>query len=173
MILNLSEVKKAVRTLKGNNAKKVTSQIDPSDGFNTSPIRASFIGICSQNTEYDLKADPDWVPVEEYASSTDVMEGEIGKLDEVRFISASSNAKVFSAGGASSIDVHATIILGKEAYGISRISGEAMKTITKPLGSAGTEDPLDQRSTMGWKATFIAKILQQAFMIRIEHAVSS
>lgn len=172
-VINLTEVKKAVRTLKGNNAKKITAQINPTNAFNTTPVRAAYIGIVSQNTEYDLKNDADWVPVEEYSASEAVMEGEIGKLDEVRFISATSNASVNSGAGSGGIDVHRTIILGKEAYGITRITGEAVQTITKPLGSSGTSDPLDQRSTMGWKATFVATRLQEAFMLRLEHAVSS
>ena len=53
------------------------------------------------------------------------------------------------------------------------ISGEAMKNIVKPLGSAGTADPLDQRSTSGWKATFVTKILNENFILRLEHAVSA
>lgn len=173
MVINAAEIKKAVRTLKGNNAKKITSQIDPATGFNTSPIRAAYIGIVSHNTEYDLKNDPEFVPVSEYANPSSAMEGEIGALDEVRFVSATSNAKVFSAAGAGSIDVHATIILGKEAYGITRISGHASEVIVKPLGSSGTADPLNQRSTMGWKITFVAVRLQENFMLRLEHAVSS
>lgn len=173
MILTGDEIRKAVRTLHTNNAKHIKSQINASTGFNTTPVHDCYVGIISEKTLYDLKKDPDWVPVEEYASQGDIMEGEQGKLDEVRFVLAGSNAKVFAAGGAGSIDVHATLIIGREAYGISRIAGESMETIIKPLGSGGTEDPLNQRSTVGWKATFVAKILQQAFMIRIEHAVSA
>lgn len=169
MVLDGDEVREAVRTLEGNNTKKIKSQIDPNTGFNTSPVATAFIGIISEKTEFDLKGDPDWVPVDEYSSSKGVMEDEVGKLDKVRFISATSNAKTFS----STVTVHATLIFGREAYGISRISGEALKTITKQLGSSGTSDPLDQRSTMGWKASFVARILQQNFILRIEHAVSS
>lgn len=172
MVLNGDEVKEAVRTLKGNNAKKITSQVNPSTGYNTSPIRAAYVGIVSEDTEYDLKADPDFVPVEEYASQTTVMEDEIGKLDEVRFV-MTTNAKVYASGGAGSIDVHGTLIMGRDYYGISRISGEAMRVIVKPLGSAGSTDPLEQRSTIGWKASFVAKRLNENFAIRVEHAVSS
>jgi N4-gp56 family major capsid protein len=144
--------------------------ISASDGFNTSPVAPAYIGVISDDTLYDLKKDSDWVPIEEYAQSDGRLGSfEKGKLDDVRFVLAGSNAKTFS----STVTVHATIILGKEAYGVSRISGEAAQTITKPLGSAGTADPLNQRSTMGWKITFVAKRLQENFMIRIEHAVSS
>jgi N4-gp56 family major capsid protein len=183
MIMTGDEVRKAVRTLQGNNAKPVTEMIDPTDGFNTSPIMPAFIGIIDQSTHYDLKKDPDWVKVAEYADPEErIHEAEVGALDEVRFILApaggtgaptGSGASISSGTGSGGIDVHQTLILGKEAYGITRVSGEAVKVITKELGTGGTVDPLDQRSTMGWKATFVAKILQQNFMIVINHAVSS
>ena len=165
------EVQEAVRTLKGNNAKKLTSQVDPSTGFNTSPISAAYIGIVHPNTTYDLKNIPGFIRVEEYGQKK-AMEGEVGALDEVRFIET-TNASVFSSAGAGSIDVYGTLILGADAYGTTRISGEAVKNIIKPLGSAGSADPLNQRQTSGWKATFVAKILNEDFLLRIEHAVSS
>lgn len=166
-----TEVKIAVRTLKNNKARKITRMIDPSTGYNTTPLNACYIGIVHPNTTYDLKGATGFIPVEKYPNKSDVMEGEIGALDEVRFVE-STNAKVFSGAGASSIDVYATLIFGSDAYGVSRISGEALKNIVKPLGSAGSADPLDQRATSGWKATFVAKILNNDFIIRLEHAVS-
>ena len=170
MILTGDEVREAVRTLQGNNAKPLTTQISPTTGFNTSPVSAAYIGIISEDTLFDLKKDPDWVPIEEYSQSDGKLgDFEKGKLDDVRFVLAGSNASTVS----STVTVHRTLIFGKEFYGISRISGEAAQTITKPLGSGGTEDPLNQRATMGWKITFVAKILQQNFGLRIEHAVSS
>jgi len=161
-----------IRTLKGNNAKPLTSRIDPNSGYNTVPLNRCFVGIVHPNTTFDLKDASGWVPVEKYPSKGDLMPGEVGKLDEVRFVET-SNAKVFSSSGAGGVDVYATIVLGKNAYGISRISGHALRNIVKPLGSAGTADPLEQRATSGWKATFITKILQQAFMGRIEHGVTA
>jgi N4-gp56 family major capsid protein len=41
--------------------------------------------------------------------------------------------------------------------------------IVKQLGSAGTADPLNQRATQGWKATHVAEILSDLFMVRVEH----
>lgn len=172
MKLTRQEIREAVRTLHGNDAKKLTKMINPSTGFNTSPLAPCFIGIITENTLYDLKNESGWVPVEEYASQTGVMEGEVGKLDEVRFV-MTTNGKIFSSAGAGSIDVHATLILAADYYGITRIAGEALKNIIKPLGSAGTADPLDQRSTSGWKATMVAVRLNENFCVRIEHAVSS
>lgn len=172
MKLTRDEIRQAVRTLQGNDAMKLTRMVNPSTGFNTSPINAAFIGIVSEDTHYDLKNITGFIPVEEYSNKSDVMEGEVGALDEVRFV-MTTNAKVFSGAGAASIDVHGTMILAAEAYAISRISGHALENIVKPLGSAGTADPLNQRSTSGWKATFVTSRLNENFMLRIEHAVSS
>ena len=172
MKLTRQEIREAVRTLQTNDALKVTRMVNASTGFNTSPLNACFVGIISPNTLYDLKDQPGWVPVEEYAVQKDIMEGEMGKMDDVRFV-LTSNAKNFAAGGSGSIDVHGTLILAQNYYAISRISGEALKNIVKPLGSAGTADPLDQRSTSGWKASFVATRLNENFAVRIEHAVSA
>lgn len=163
-------IKKVVRLLKNNKARRMTKMVDATSGYGTSPLNASYIGICHPNTTYDLKSVTGFVSVEKYASTASVMEGEVGKVDEVRFVET-TNAKVFAGEGSSSIDVYSTIIFGSDSYGTTRISGEAIKNIVKPLGSG--DDPLNQRATSGWKATFVAKILNDAFLVRIEHAVSA
>jgi N4-gp56 family major capsid protein len=166
-------IENSVLTLKNNKAKKMTTMINPSTGFNTTPIPACYIGIVHPNVSVGFKNTtnfPGFVPVQKYPNQNGVMEGEIGCVDEVRFIET-TNSKVFTAGGAGNVDVYGTMIFGANAYGISRISGEAMKNIIKPLGSAGTADPLNQRQTSGWKATFVAKILNNDFITRIESAI--
>lgn len=72
--------------------------------------------------------------------------------------------------GAKGRDVYATLIIGKNAYGITEIEGGGLKHIVKQLGSAGTADPLDQRATAGWKATKVAKRLVDEYMVRVETA---
>ena len=55
---------------------------------------------------------------------------------------------------------HDSIIIGEEAYAITKLEGQSLKVITKGLGSAGVEDPLDQRQSIGWKMTgFSSKVL--------------
>lgn len=168
-VIDAADVKDAVKTLKLNNAKKITRMVNPTDGYATTPLNACYVGIVHPSIAYTLKGLSGWVDVQKYPSQKDVMPGEIGSLDEVRFIET-TNAKVATGAGTGSIDVYYTIILGMNAYGITRISGEAMKNIIKPLGSGGTEDPLEQRATSGWKATFVAKILNDNFMTRIVSA---
>lgn len=169
MTLDVAEVREAVRTLEENKAKMIMEQIDAEDAFNTTPIGKAFVGIIHPRTLFDLKGETGFVPVVKYPSQANVMEDEKGSVDDVRFVS-SPNAKVFSAAGDGGIDVYATMILARNAYGITRISGKAMENIIKPLGSG--EDPLNQRATSGWKATFVAKRLNESFMLRIEHSAS-
>jgi N4-gp56 family major capsid protein len=172
MKLTRNEVKQAVRTLQGNNCKTISSMIDASTGFNTVPLNAAYIGIISEDTLYDLDDAIGWIPVEKYSNKSDVMPNEVGSVAGVRFL-MTTNAYVEAAGGADSQDVHCTLIFGQHAYCQSRISGHALKNIVKPLGSAGTADPLDQRTTSGWKAAYVARVLNANYIVGIHHSVSA
>jgi len=172
MKFNSTECKEAALTLKLNLAKPMTSRVDPSTGYNTIPLKASFVGIIHPRTTADCEADSAWTPVEKYSNKSDVMPNEVGAFPYVRFVET-TNAKVIpaaTAGGA--VDVYCTLIMGKNAYAMTRISTLTLQNIVKPLGSAGTEDPLNQRATSGWKLSFVGKILQQPWIVRVEHAVS-
>lgn len=86
-------------------------------------------------------------------------------------ITAADNAVIYPGeGGAEGIPVYSTLLLGADAYGTTEIEGGGLEMIVKPKGSAGTADPLNQRSTVGWKATKTACILTQAYIVRIETA---
>lgn len=155
-LLTGTEIKKAVRTLRRNNAKEVA------DG--------AFIGIIGPDAEFDLMSDSMWVDVSKYQNAEQVYKGEIGKLYGVKFI-RTSNTKKFAGAGASGIDVFATMIIAKDFYGVCDIAGSSKpESIVKGFGSAGTSDPLDQISTAGWKALFTAVRLQELAAVRIEHA---
>ena len=60
------------------------------------------------------------------------------------------------------------LVIGEGAYGISDLAGGGIEHIVKQKGSSGTADPLNQRSTVGWKATKVAKRLAEEYMVRIE-----
>lgn len=156
-VLTADEVRKAVRCLRKNNAKPLEG------GF--------FIGIVDPETAYDLMADPLWQDVSKYNGGQAIMAGEIGKLCGVRFVE-STNTKTVA--GAAEMPVHQTMIIGADAYGVVDIGGtSAPEIIIKGTESGGTADPLNQRSTVGWKALFTAVRLQELAMVRIEHAVSA
>jgi N4-gp56 family major capsid protein len=174
--LSGADLDKAIRFLKNQNAKFMKEGIPPSDGVGTGAIRKAFVGIVHPDVEYDLEAITGFKPVSDYPSQMAVMEDEIGAYKNIRFVS-STNAKVFAdattvltAGfkGVTKNDAYMTLIIAAEAYGVCPLSGQALNTYVKALGSAGSADPLEQRSTVGWKATTTTQILNQAWMIRIE-----
>ena len=124
-------------------------------------INGDYVGIIHPSVAYDLRESEEWMDVHKYAKPDEIYNGEIGKLHGVRFIET-ADQKVFANG------VYATTIFGKDAYGIVDPSAESMEVIVKQRGSAGTADPLDQRSTVGWKASHAAKILYDERLVRIE-----
>lgn len=84
-------------------------------------------------------------------------------------ITAEDNAVIYPGeGGAGGDAVFGNLIFGKNAYGVTEIEGGGAETIIKPKGSAGTADPLNQRSTVGWKAIKTAEILVDFYMMRVE-----
>lgn len=168
-VLTAANFNTALTALKAAKARKMSSMVDASTGYNTSPINAAYYCLVHTELSQTIKGFTGFVAVEKYASKQTIMEGEFGYYNDIRFIET-TNAKVFTAAGAGGINVYTALIIAQHAYGITRISGESMKNIIKPVGSAGTADPLDQRSTSGWKATFVAKILNDDFLYRIECA---
>ena len=158
-VLTVTEIRKAIRTLKNGKAKPLA------DGY--------YVAIVHPNAVYDLQGDSAWINASQYAGSTQIFQGEIGKLYGVRFVE-SPNAYSFGTVGASSATVYSTIIVGANAFGVVDVAGSsAVQNIIKPHGSAGTADPLNQRATTGWKAMFTAVVLEQAAMVQIRHSASA
>lgn len=83
---------------------------------------------------------------------------------------AIASGKTIYPGGAGENNepVFANVCFGADAYGDINISGENAHVIVKPKGSGGTADPLEQRSTIGWKAAYAAKVLMEDYIVRIE-----
>ena len=95
-------------------------------------------------------------------------EGEIGEISGVRFVQT-TEAKIYTGEGCpEGLAVFGSLFLGQNAYGVTEITGGGLQTIVKQKGSAGTGDPLDQRSSIGWKATKTAEILVDNYLVRVE-----
>lgn len=148
--LTVDAVKKVTAILKAANAPK-------SNG--------DYVAIIHPYAAYDLMSDPKWEDWHKYTTSENLYTGEIGRIAGVRFVETSEAQIVAET---SKPAVFCTLIFGENAYGTTEVTGGGLKTIIKQLGSAGTADPLDQRSTVGWKAMQTAEILQEAYMVRVE-----
>lgn len=159
-IIDGATMRRARRIMARNNAKPV-------------PGAGAYIGIVHPDVAYDIMGDPAWVNANQYAGSQKIFDGEIGKMHGVRYIE-STHAPVFEGEGADGIDVYGTIILAANGYGVPDIAGSSKpKTIIKSLGSGGTSDPLEQRSSIGWKAYLAAVRLDELCILRVESAVTA
>lgn len=148
--LTVKVVQKAVAKLKAQNAPK---------------INGKYVGIIHPYVAYSLMRDPEWIDAHKYSAAENLFSGEIGEIAGVRFVET-TEAKVYDNA------VFGTLIMGANAYGTTEINGGGLETIVKPKGSAGTADPLDQRSSVGWKGTKTAEILIDNYLVRVESKVA-
>lgn len=156
--LTSRELRKAVKTLKKNHAQTF-------GGY--------YVAIIGPDTMYDLQEDEAFVKVSQYQDKENIYTGEVGRLFGVRLVET-TEAKIFEGAGASGADVASVIVMGQYAYGVTSLKGAKPRVIVKPAGSAGTADPLDQISTVGWKMDgFGAKLLQPEYAVRIECGFSA
>lgn len=135
---------------------------------NAPTINGKYVAIIHPYVAYDLMRDPEWIDAHKYANPDNLYTGEIGEIAGVRFVQ-SSEAKIYTGSGCpSGLAVFGTLFLADNAYGVTEITGGGLQTIVKQKGSAGTDDPLDQRSSVGWKAVKTAEILVEPYMVRVE-----
>lgn len=90
-------------------------------------------------------------------------------IEAADFGTVADNAVVYPGeGGADGLAVFGTLILGDGAYGVTEVTGGGLEIIVKQRGSSGAADPLDQRSSVGWKAIKTAEMLIENYLVRIE-----
>lgn len=153
--LTVDTVKKVVAKLKSANAPK---------------INGSYVAIIHPFASYDLMSDPAWEEMHKYTTPENMYEGEIGRVAGVRFVESSEALidQVSYNEGASNAavnkNVYRTLIFGDNAYGVTEVEGGGLQTIVKQKGSAGTADPLNQKSSVGWKAMLTAEILNPDYI---------
>lgn len=77
--------------------------------------------------------------------------------------------------GASSAPVYSTLIYGQDAFGRVELGGKGgFEMIYHEPGSAGANDPYNQRGTIAWKANaFCAAILNDDFIVRLESGATA
>lgn len=167
--LTLADFKLMKIKLQKQGAKKFTKIIPASTKIGTTPIRPAYIGICSPEQIEDLRDLAGWKDVEAYADSGKAMPNEVGSIHDFRIIESDNNDPIANQGTSANKNVYLGYFMGKDAYATTSLRGKGgIMAKIKPLGSSGSEDPLDQYGTIGWKAIFGCDILNEAWLIRTE-----
>ena len=165
--ISLSMVRKAVRTLEANDTAPFFGDRDEHGQGGL------FFGFIHPRMWYDLIGDQTVLNTFAYSDPEKMYKMNIPELGQVAWVKT-TKAPYFPGAGASGADVYGAIIVGQNAFGVVNVAGTGrFNTIAKPLGSAGSADPLEQRATIGWKSFQLPAILNNNFMVRIEAGVSS
>ena len=190
--VSLNDIKSAVNTLDGNNARKFNPMTTGSTNIGTTPLRSSYWGICHVDVEVDIRGLSGFQPVENYASQTRTVTGEFGSVFGVRFISTTEATVDTGAGasGGSSVretssnaDLYSTMIFGQDFHGavgfgrpypdgITGVDADIanVEMIIHPRGTSGSADPFNETSTMAYKLWHTGAILDSRFGIELRTA---
>jgi N4-gp56 family major capsid protein len=114
----------------------------------------------------DMFEDPDIVESFLQAAPRDasnpMFTGNIGRWMGVEIVET-NNLRVRSSYGMSGADVYECVMFGQEFYAVTELDALNLRMIIHPLGSGGHTDPLEQYSTIGWKASLATCILNNNF----------
>ena len=178
----LAALQTAIRALQNNDAGKLKSKLKASVGIATEPIRESYVAICHPDLQQDIQELPGFVAVEKYSDQGDVIEGEIGGVEGVRFITTTQATPFKDAGdtngagagaistGGSNNDVYPVLIIGEDAIGCATLGGMDSLRSKVVMPKPGPGDPLGQRGTVAWDTFYSCIILQDLNMYRLEVA---
>lgn len=180
-VLTLAGQQRAVRTLKRQNARFITSIVGSTARYETVNVAPGFVGLIHPDLESDVRAMTGFVPAERYGTMTP-WENELGKVNDVRYLTSTIFEPWADAGGAkgtmlsttgTNADVYPVLYLGRDAYGIVALKGQyaIMPMIVNPKPS--DSDPLAQRGSAGWKTFQTCTILNDLFMVRYEVACTA
>lgn len=150
-VLDAAEIRKSVKTLRNSDVRPWEDEL--------------YRGLIHPFGEFDLLSETaagSAIQTVQYTSIQKVEKGMIGSLYGVLFFRTSHIRAV-----APNTNVYRHCIIGQNAYGTVDLESAQTQIITKPLGSAGTEDPLNQRATVGYKFYYATKMLDATRVIRI------
>ena len=183
--ITLAAQRKVTRALKQQNARKITNVVKSTPSYGTEAVAAAYIGYVHPDVESDIRNMVGFVPVERYGTMTP-WENEIGKVEDVRYVSSTVNASFADAGGAEAgsgtamlstsgtdADVYPVLYFAANAYGIVPLKGKSAITPMVVNPKPSDSDPLAQRGHASWKAYQAAVRLNEAWMARLEVAVTA
>ena len=162
-------IRKGVKALVRNRAQRHTEVVDGSTKIGTRPVNKAFYAIVGPEVKYDLETltrgtsyekEYVYVPAYQYAAATNLAEGEIGSMHDVRFIESEGALVEVGAGAAipasyvgtlshngTNFDVFPILIPTKGAFATVGLKGQGKVTfyskapsevsLSNPYGTKG------------------------------------
>lgn len=179
--ITLALIRRAVRTLKRQNARQITSVVRSTPAWGTEACGPAFVAMVHPDLANDIRSLTGFVPAEKYGSMSP-WENELGKVEDVRFVESTifepfpdagaTRGSMLSTAGTLA-DVYPVLVVAKDAYGIVALKGAYAITPMVVNAKPSDSDPMAQRSHVAWKTMQTAVILNDAWMVRLEVAATA
>lgn len=169
-------------------------QIAALEAENAMPVEGdNFVCIIHPHTYASLMQDPVFVNLftQESGPASGIRSGLVGRLLRCNFYVSSNAYEVADSGLNSTEDIYHALFIAREAYGSisfagldpanvdsggpethGGMTGKAVKPVSiimKDVGSAGADDPLNQRGTMAWKMVLDVEVLNSSWIRDLHH----
>jgi len=181
--ISLSRQRAVTAVLRRQKGKKINKMLSGSPDENTTPIEQSYIAFGHTELESDIRDMAGFVPVALYGSRERLCEFEVGSCEDTRYVltaevtnfadSGSSTLNGMRSTSDSQVDVYPIVFIARNGYGCVPLKG--FNSITPSVLNPGTpskSDPLGQIGYVGWKTWFVAVILNQTWVHRLEVGVT-
>jgi N4-gp56 family major capsid protein len=182
--IGLNSIDKAIRQLRAAHAKTITEMVRAGPDYGSQALPPAYVLAGHTDAESDYRKVPGFKAVEDYGSFKPVHDAEIGTVRRARVVltpmlkpwlaggSATLNGMV-SAGG-SNVDVYPSVLFAQGAYGHVPLKGrDAMTPFVIPASQRNHANPSAQFGYVGVDFYTTCVRLNEFFMTRIEHAVTS
>jgi N4-gp56 family major capsid protein len=156
--ISQTSVDAVVELLLDQNADMISEIVEGAMKINTTPIPDSFFGFIHTQQLSDLKKIASFTYKSSYSQYTKALPSEWGSTGNVRWLYSS---KVYKSAAATPI--YGNPVVGYQAYGTVHLGSDSGNFYIKPLGSAGSADPLNQFGSAGWDHPYAARWLNDQF----------
>jgi len=182
-----ADFRRIYRAFKRNKAKTIANIVKASPLVSTEPVAPAYFCLGHTDLDADIRNIEGFVPCEQYSNSDKALPGEIGKIDQFRFIltalfepwdaGGTAGTTYLSSGAAVSTstacDVYPIIVVARDAYGIVPLQGENSVTPMVKYPSPSVGDELGQKGFVSWKTWQTSVILNQNWIARLECAATA
>lgn len=182
-----SDLRRVYRYLRKYKARTIGKIVKASAMVSTEPVAAAYFCFGHTDLDADIRGIDGFIPAEQYSESSKAVVGEIGKVDQFRFIltplfdswaTAGAAGVTYLSGGAkvtvaAAADVYPLLIIAENSFGVVRLQGPNVVTpaVVNPKPVAG--DPLGQVGFVSWKMYYTALILNSNWLARLECAATA
>jgi N4-gp56 family major capsid protein len=160
-VMNVPEVRKAVRTLKKNKAKRFQDRVAP------------WMGKLGPDTSYDLTADTTFINADIYDNNAEKLyNGELGKILGTRLLE-SPNQKETVDGGGSNADIIWNFIHGQNAFGCIDLTGDKPDVFIIPNNKIDSGNAAGRFSLVSWAGNYVCKTLNANWLLAVKSGATS